>query len=367
MKIIKQQLPDFTLPYHFYENIPEDKILFIDIETTGFTARSSYLYLIGCGHMENGCWCIKQFFADNYSEEIAILEAFFSFIKPFSYLIHFNGNNFDLPFLLQKCQMLNLPYNFDSFQGIDIYKRIAPYKFFLKLSNCKQKTLEAFLQMDREDIYNGGELISVYHAYVKEKTDAAYQALLLHNAEDVKGMMELLPILSYYDLFNTPIKVKKVQANSYTDLNGIIQKELLMKLSLTSPLPVPVSFMANNCYFTGKDKEAALRIPIFEGELKYFYSGYQDYYYLPEEDMAIHKKVASFVDKEHRQKATAATCYTRKISSYLPEWDILFEPFFKRDYKSKELFFELTDEIKQDRTFFGNYASHILDMLASAY
>ena len=35
MKIIKQQLPDFTLPYHFYENIPEDKILFIDIETTG--------------------------------------------------------------------------------------------------------------------------------------------------------------------------------------------------------------------------------------------------------------------------------------------------------------------------------------------
>ena len=56
-------------------------------------------------------------------------------------------------------------------------------------------------------------------------------------------------------------------------------------------------------------------------------------FYLPEEDMAIHKSIASFVDKDYREQATAANCYTRKFSLYLPQWEVLVEPFFKREYK----------------------------------
>ncbi len=103
-----------------------------------------------------------------------------------------------------------------------------------------------------------------------------------------------------------------------------------------------------------------LRVPLYEEEMKYFYSNYKDYYYLPLEDVAIHKSIASFVDKEHRVQARAQTCYTRKYSSYLPQWEVLFEPFFKRDYKSPEIFFEITDSFKQDRKAFQMYALHIL-------
>ena len=78
----------------------------------------------------------------------------------------------------------------------------------------------------------------------------------------------------------------------------------------------------------------------------------------------MHKSVASYVDKEHRTQATAATCYTRKFSSYLPQWDIQVEPFFKRDYKSGELFFELTDERKKDRALFSVYASYLLNKMS---
>ena len=81
------------------------------------------------------------------------------------------------------------------------------------------------------------------------------------------------------------------------------------------------------------------------------------------EDMAIHKSVASFVDKEHRVPATASTCYTRKFSLYLPQWDYLFSPFFQREYKSPLIFFELTEEFKKNREDFSNYASHILQMM----
>ena len=101
--------------------------------------------------------------------------------------------------------------------------------------------------------------------------------------------------------------------------------------------------------------------------MKYFYASYQDYYYLPEEDTALHKSVATFVDKDHRTQATAATCYTRKQSSYLPQWDTVFEPLFRREYRSTDLFFELTDDMKRDRNAFNKYASHIISMLASTY
>ena len=104
-----------------------------------------------------------------------------------------------------------------------------------------------------------------------------------------------------------------------------------------------------------------------EEELKYFYANYKDYYYLPTEDVALHKSVASFVDKEHRVQAVASTCYTRKVSLYLPQWEVLFKPFFKREYKSKELFFELTDELKKDRQAFTDYAKHVLEMMGSTY
>lgn len=368
MRISEETLDNFSLSYSLEKLAPLEQILFLDIETTGFTSRSSYLYLIGCAYYRTGKWHTIQWFAENYNQEADLLRAFFEFAGDYKYLVHFNGNNFDLPFIVQKCKQLELPYSFEGFKGIDLYKRISPYKFFLKLPNCKQKTLEQFLGIDRKDIFSGGELIGIYHDYVKSSNEFAEKALFLHNADDIKGMLQTLPILAYYDLFNeSTLKAKRVQANYYKDINGNKRKELLISLQLPTALPKPVSASANNCYFRAEDKEAVLKVPIYEEELKYFYSNYKDYYYLPTEDVALHKSVAGFVDKEHRVQASASTCYTRKHSSYLPQWEIIFEPFFKRDYKSRELFFELTDEMKKDRAAFTAYAGHVINMIASIY
>lgn len=365
MKETYIQIDDFNISYPLEKNIPLEKALFIDIETTGFTARSSYLYLIGCAFYSAGNWYIRQWFAESYEDEITLLTTFFEFAKDYSCLIHFNGNNFDLPYITQKCQRYELPYSFDDFDGIDIYRRISPYRHFLKLPNCKQKTLEQFMDIDRQDPFGGGELIGIYHEYVKNPTDYSEKSLLFHNEEDLKGMLELLPILSFYDLFNSDVRAKKVQANSYKDLAGNKRQELIMTVALPITLPKEISASGNGCYFKGYENEGQIRVPIFEGELKYFYSNYKDYYYLPTEDIALHKSVASFVDKEHRIPATASTCYTRKCSSYLPQWDTLVNPFFKNDYKDKKMYFELTDEVKKERQTFSAYATHILDMIAA--
>lgn len=367
MRISEETLDHFSISYSLDKLAPLEHVLFLDIETTGFTAKSSYLYLIGCAYYREGNWHTIQWMAENYQQEAELLKSFFRFAQNYSFLVHFNGNNFDLPFMMQKCTQHSLPFSFQDFEGIDLYRRVAPYKFFLKLPNCKQKTLEQYLGIHRKDVFSGAELIGIYHDYIKTPSEFSENALLLHNADDLKGMLEVLPVLSYYDLFNRPVKARKVQANYYKDVSGSRRRELSIFFTPDSPLPKPVSANACGCFFRGDGAECTLKIPIYEEELKYFYSNYQDYYYLPAEDVALHKSVAGFVDKPYRVPASAATCYTRKQSGYLPQWDILFEPFFKREYKGQELFFEITDELKKDRTAFSRYASHILNMMAAAY
>ena len=227
----------------------------------------------------------------------------------------------------------------------------------------KQKTIEEFLGIDRQDTYSGSELISKYHDYVCDNDETSLNELLLHNEDDIKGMFHIISMIAYYDLFNNNVRVMKAQANYFNNENKKRSQEIIMKLKLTSPLPVQVSFRGEGCYFSGYGVDASLKVPLYEEELKYYYSNFKNYYYLPAEDIAMHKSVATFVDKAHRVQASASNCYTRKKSLFLRQWNIVFEPFYKRDYKDKELFFELTDEFKKSRQDFSSYASHTLNAM----
>ena len=370
MKNCKYILQNINVNYPIEKLGDKSRILFLDIETTGLSPSHSFIYLIGCSYFKDGSWVCEQWFAQKADEEADILKAFLNLSANYQTFIHFNGNQFDLPFIKKRCEQLNISCSFNDINGVDIYKRIYPYRFFLKLSNCKQKTIEGFLGIDRKDTKSGGELISIYHDYChsienEQPDENALSLLLLHNYDDIIGMLNLLTILNYSDLFTVPIHVTKVQSNVYSDINGVSKKELLLSLSLPLKLLKPISFRANDCYFSAKENTGIIKVPVYQEELKYFYEGYQNYYYLPEEDTAIHKSVAVYVDRTFREQATASTCYTRKFSNFLPQWDYLFEPFFKRAYKSANLFFELTEELKTDRSAFSKYASHILLMMAS--
>ena len=219
------------------------------------------------------------------------------------------------------------------------------------------------MKIHREDEFDGGQLIKVYKSYLKEREPEQLSLLLLHNREDLQGMVQLLPMLSYADLFDHSPLVTQAETNQYLDLENREKQELVLRLSLPSRLPLPVSFHANGCFFTAEENRALLRIPIYLEEMKHFYDNYKEYDYLPEEDIAIHRSVSSFVAKDHRRAASAKNCYMRKHSSYLPQWDVLFTPFFKQRYDSPLLFFEWKEEMKKDREALSKYASHVLYML----
>ncbi len=366
MKTYTDDLSLEPISYPLSQISDPDNILFVDIETTGFSARTASLYEIGCIYFKAGAPQLIQYFAETPDEEKQILEAFFALCKERSLLIHYNGNTFDIPFMKAKAAQYGLTAPFDRMEGVDIFKRVSPYKKILGLSDCKQKTVEQFLGIQRDDLYNGGQLIEIYRDYCKNPSEEAEKLLILHNKDDMKGMLKLLPVLTYSDIFLQPFRVVKVQANHYVDEAGNARDEVLMKIRFSAPFPKPISMRKADCYFSAEGGEGFLKVPLYHEEMKYFYANYKDYYYLPMEDVALHKSVASFVDKNHRRQAKASNCYTRKESLYLPQWDILFTPIFKRNYEDSLCFFELTEEMKKQPEIFRQYALHLLDMMAHA-
>lgn len=399
------KIPNYKLHYDLDQIGKKENILFLDIETTGFSAKFASIYMIGCCYYKNHDWYIKQWMCENEAknqykksenldeksenqaekldnldekldnqdekletlDEKEILEQFCHFVQNYKILIHFNGNQFDLPFITQRCEHYGLTISFEDFEGIDIYKRIFPYRHFLPLSNCKQKTVEEFMKIKREDIYSGGDLIKVFKSYCKTKDQESLALLLQHNRDDVYGMLQLLPILSYVDLFDEDYHIDQVEIDTSKDVFGKEVRELNIYFSTKISLPRPIACHGNDCYYTGREQRGLIKVPVYSEEMKYFYSDYHDYYYLPMEDSAIHKSVATYVSKEFREQATAANCYTKKSGSFLPQWDSVFTPFFKREYESNNLFFELSDDFKNNCDAFKKYIRHILTMMTSIH
>ena len=75
------------------------EILFFDIETTGLSPKTAEVYLIGVSYYQGHTWHIAQFMAETPDHEKEILDSFNSLVQDFKYLVHFNGNRFDINFI----------------------------------------------------------------------------------------------------------------------------------------------------------------------------------------------------------------------------------------------------------------------------
>ena len=58
-------------------------------------------------------------------------------------------------------------------------------------------------------------------------------------------------------------------------------------------------------------------MPIRQGRLKYFFPDWKNYYYLPQDDQAVHKSIGAFVDCSRRIPATARTCYQHAAGRFV--------------------------------------------------
>lgn len=377
--------------------------LFFDIETTGLSPRASSLYLIGTmtydtleDNTGNGTWKITQWFADKHRDEENIIRLFLDSLEQYDYLYHFNGKTFDVPYLLHKIEKYHIALSDHASQilrdttgsrSIDLLSQIRPLKKILGISKAGQTDLERWMGIAREDTYTGGELISVYSQYMQdrilhpEQADELEHVLLLHNHDDMEGMLTVSRMLHYRYLFDMiPALEKQLQITeiilppsdqehtSSLHLHFKHHASLPRTVSLTAAFPPTKDSAQTFTVHPGtleltKDT-GILQIPIISTELKYFLPNPKEYYYLPSEDQAVHKSVAEFVDPSHRKKATAATCYLRRTGKFLPA----LQPYkagsdsfpqnisvFLSVYRDKLGFYELPADLTPENPFWKEY------------
>lgn len=391
------QIDEMTLSH------PLEQCLFFDIETTGLSPRASSLYLIGTmaydtaeDNTENSSWKITQWFADKYRDEENIIRSFLDALEQYDYLYHFNGKTFDIPYLLHKANKYHMELSDHASQilqdttgtrSIDLLSQIRPLKKILGISKAGQTDLERWMGINREDKYTGGELISVYSQYMQarilhpEQAEELEHVLLLHNHDDMEGMLTVSRMLHYrYLLDITPALEKRLQITeinlhpsdqehtSSLYLHFRHHAALPRTVSLTGvfPLtkdPAPI-FPVHPDILELTEDTGILQVPVISTELKYFLPNPKEYYYLPSEDQAVHKSVAEFVDPSHRKKATAATCYLRRTGKFLPALrsykagsDAFPQniPVFLAVYRDKLGFYELPADLTPENPFWKEY------------
>lgn len=342
-----------NIPYpeyfsHFY---PNGRLLFFDIETTGFAARHTTLYLIGVLWYECDTVKIIQWFNEDGDSERELLTAFDTFSRDFTHLIHFNGLRFDLPYLTQKAEQLKVPFEAArNLISIDIYKEIRAYQKILGLENMKQVSIEQYLRISRQDIYSGKELIHMYQRHVAKPDDEIESLLLLHNHDDLLGMPQISQILNYKAFFE---KIEILSSKTQVEGDQLI---ITFTHATFSALPGRISLSHNNIYLNGIAQTASLQIPILHGTLKHYFTDYRNYYYLPKEDMAIHKSIAAFVEPENKEKAKKENGYVKKDGCFLPCPTPGLKESFQIDHSDKMFYqtVESLDDTKMQTEYIKN-------------
>lgn len=368
------------------DNFLPEELLYFDIETTGLSAQSSYVYLIGCAYCDSNGYHLCQWMTTDPSEEKDLIRIFFEKASHYACLVHYNGTGFDLPFLEKKSKRHALTNPLSTLTSLDLYKYAQKYRRLLLTEDLKLKTMERFFGLPRTDTFSGGELIEVYSGFLgryklnsltggnkQEEVDALTHVLLLHNAEDVMNLPALTFLLSLSRMYT------QVQTSTLS------VEQLGNELLLTFPakwcpareclLQLPFDSTALTLYFSASEQTVTLRLPIYFGVLKHFYRDYENYYYLPEEDCAMHKSIAEFVDRNYRKKATAATCYTKTEGAFLPfckktskkEAEQVPASFhcFSSDYKSFYEYTTFDESLKTSAERLTQLAKTLLETLLS--
>ncbi|MBQ3421891.1 MAG: ribonuclease H-like domain-containing protein, partial [Romboutsia sp.] len=220
-------------------DIPQNHFVF-DIETTGLSPKFCKVILIGIVYNENNQTIIKQFFASNEDDDKELLLSFVNEIESFSSHITFNGFTFDIPFLNSRLRKHKINFSLNKDDDIDILRLVKPYKEKLSLLDCKLKTIEKYIGINRDDTISGRESVELYKEFIYTQNKNLKDKILLHNYDDIYYLSQM-------------IKIKDIILDK---LNPLIINTNNQALKL-----IPNSYKINKTNLT-------MRYDIFDGNLK---------------------------------------------------------------------------------------------------
>lgn len=306
--IIQTDLVCRNLAHPLPTSVPRENIAFLDLETNAFQRKNSRIQYLGLLFFREDGWYAHQWLLETPEDEPLILREALSLLKGFQCLVHYNGSSFDLPMLTKRCKANQIELDLSSLESLDLYRIFSPLKKLLRLEHLDQRSLERFLALSRSG-----------------------------NQNDLTMLPQLLPLLSYCDFLKGAFSIQDAVFKDGAE------PSLTISALLENPVPNAFSLHFSGGYLSCENTQFRILFQGIRDTLKYFYPDYRNYYYLPDEDMAIHKSVASYVDKEHRRPAKAAECYTKKTGFFLLQKEPHFQPAFARNYKDDQWYL-LCDE-----------------------
>lgn len=170
---------------------PED-LLFLDIETTGFS--NCPLFLIGLAFYSENGMRVELLFARDYSEEIGALTYLVDRLEAFRSLVSFNGRSFDVPFIRNRLAYHRHPGHVD----LPHFDLLHPSRRQWKdsLPNCKLQTLETRIcGRPRTGDIPSALIPDAYHEFVRTGQTYLLKEIIHHNVLDLLTMAELLVAL----------------------------------------------------------------------------------------------------------------------------------------------------------------------------
>ncbi|MBI5680762.1 MAG: ribonuclease H-like domain-containing protein [Methanobacterium sp.] len=160
----------------------DEDFIFLDIETLGLSNKP--IILLGVAKVSGSEITVNQYLSRSLNEEDAVIDAFLSGVESESVFVTFNGQTFDLPFILNRMRHFNIKKEINNphFDMLHFSRR----EWSSKLPNCKLTTLEKHLfNIGRDDDVPSALVPEFYQTYLKTGNIGPLVPIVEHNEQDI--------------------------------------------------------------------------------------------------------------------------------------------------------------------------------------
>ena len=281
------------------------KILLIDLETTGLNRERDQIISIGMSYLsKEGTLTTSHWFLENPNEEKELLTKFLDLLSNYTALFSYYGKGFEFPFILSRLKH----YDLDSSAFLKL--KLIDLKSMLKHFAKNRKDLEQLFDYKRQCQSSGQDIIKLYQTYIATKSEIYKNCILEHQKEEMSSL------LLFWELYNTLYTLNRFKLISQDNNENV----LILKFKALSFFTHSFLGNAYNMRFSYSQNQEILEIwvPLLKIELYHDLEPLKDYYFIESQKQLIHKSLAQFIPASLKRKATKEECNLSKMSLFLP-------------------------------------------------
>jgi uncharacterized protein YprB with RNaseH-like and TPR domain len=171
---------------------PEGAV-FIDTETTGL--GGAMVFLLGTMRVEGGGVTLRQVFARDYREEVALVDEWLRLLAGASMIVSFNGKSYDLPVLRDRIALYGRRPPQEP-AHVDLLHH-ARRRWRGVLPDCRLQTLEwRICGRRRTGDIPGEDIPEAYHRFVRTGDPGDMLTVFHHNALDLVTLADVAAALT---------------------------------------------------------------------------------------------------------------------------------------------------------------------------